>query len=91
MLEKMIIQHPSTPEEMGKPQSMAEQCMADFFPQVIATIADWGFDVEEQEFHDDFRLIVEFTRALLFKQVGLHHDLQIALGENNILNRDEKE
>ena len=87
-METMIVQHPSTPEEMKNPQHLIEQCMADFFPHVIASMADFGFDVETKEFHDDFRLIVEFTRATLMKQVGLEHDLQIALGKNNILNID---
>ena len=90
-METMIVQHPSTPEEMKNPQHLVEQCMADFFPHVIASMADFGFDVESKEFHEDFRLIVEFTRASLFKQVGLHHDLQLALGENNILNNDDED
>ena len=87
----MIVQHPSTPEGMKNPQHLIEQCMAEFFPHVIASMADFGFDVETKEFHDDFRLIVEFTRAILMKQHGLHHDLQIALGANNILNNDDEE
>ena len=87
----MIVQHPSTPEEMKNPQELIEKCMAEFFPHVISTMAEFGFEVETKEFHDDFRLIVEFTRATLMKQHGLYHDLQMALGENNILYKDEKE
>ena len=86
----MIVQHPSTPEEMKNPQDLIEKCMGEFFPHMINIIAEYGFDVESKEFHDDFRLVVEFTRAMLLKQVGIHHDLQLVLGRNNILNNDEE-
>ena len=37
-METMIVQHPSTPEEMKNPQHLIEQCMAEFFPHVIASM-----------------------------------------------------
>ena len=88
-IEVEIVQHPSTPEEMHDPRGLVEKCMGEFFPEVLQTIAEYGFEVDTEEFHSDFRLIVEFMRASLYKQKGLHHDLQLALGENNTLNTDE--
>ena len=87
----MIVQHPSTPEHIKKPGLLAEECMAEIFPHVIATMAEFGFDVESNKFHSDMRLVVEFVKAILFEQLGLHHDLQLALGKNNVLNNRKKD
>lgn len=88
-MNKKIVQHPSTPDVVLNPRLLIEQCLAKVFPEVIKTMAEFGFNIEDGEFHTDLRLVIEFTRALLLKQRGVHHDLQLALGTNNVLNTDE--
>ena len=88
-IDPEIVQHPSTPEEMHNPQGLVEACMAEFFPEVLQITAEYGFDVNTKEFLSDFRLVVEFMRATLYKQKGLYHDLQLVLGDNYNLNSDE--
>ena len=85
----MIIQHPSTPENMKKPQEMVDQCMAEFFPYVIEIMVDYGFKVDDVDFQRDFRVLVEFTRAIMLKQKGLPHELQIVFENSGILNIEE--
>ena len=90
-IEPEIVQHPSTPDEIKNPEFLVDQCLAEFFRDVLHTIAEYGFEVDKREFHSDFRLIIEITTALLLKQEGIHHELQVVLGENNILNTVEEE
>ena len=59
MIEPMIVQHPSTPEEMKNPQELIEKCMAEFFPHVISTMAEFGFEVETKEFHEIDIFLIE--------------------------------
>mgnify|MGYP001365987131 CR=1 FL=1 len=82
----MIIQHPSTPEDMKNPRELVDQCMAEFFPYVIEIMMDYGVDVEDLTFQKDFRLLVEFSRALLLKHRGVHHELQAVFEETLNIN-----
>ncbi len=87
----MIIQHPSTPKDMQQPHEIVEQCMAEFFPYVIDTLVDYGYNVNKPEFQKEFRLLVELTRALLLKEKGVSHELQVLFEAGAILNIDDTE
>ena len=91
LIEPEIVQHPSTPEEIKNPEYLVEQCLAEFFPGMLQTIAEYGFEVDNKEFHSDFRLVIEITRAILLKQENIRHELQALLGNNNILNTVEED
>ena len=84
----MIIQHPSTPEDMKNPRELVDQCMAEFFPYVIEIMMEYGVEVEDTNFQNDFRLLVELSRALLLKQKGVYHELQ-AVFEETLNIKDE--
>lgn len=87
-----IVQHPSTPEHIKDPTYLAENCLTESMPILIDILDSHGFDVRTENFQQDFRLIVEMLRAMMFGQLGVHHDLHIGLGDNNPLNRyDDKE
>ena len=83
----MIIQHPSTPDWKKDPRPMLEECMKEFFPIVIASIGEYGVDIEDEQFQRDFTLVVDIMRALLWRQVGLEHPLHVGM---SILNNEEK-
>ena len=51
----MIIQHPSTPEDMRNPQEVVEQCMAEFFPYLLEIVMDYGFDAYDKDFQNELR------------------------------------
>tara|TARA_Y100001963_G_scaffold83851_1_gene116208 strand:+ start:105 stop:371 length:267 start_codon:yes stop_codon:yes gene_type:complete len=87
----MIIQHPSTPEDMRNPQEVVEQCMAEFFPYLLEIVMDYGFDAYDKRFQDELRVLIEFARAILLKQKGVSHELQVVFEENGILNTEDTE
>ena len=45
----------------------------------IALLMDFGFDCECDDFRKDFRVVGEILRALLYAQMGIHHDVQMGL------------
>ena len=87
----MIIQHPSTPEDMRNPQEVVEQCMAEFFPYLLEIVMDYGFDAYDKDFQNELRVLVEFARAILLKQKGVEHELQVVFEEKGILNIEDTE
>lgn len=82
---KKIVQHPSTPTDLRKPEVVAERLLAEMCPLMIELIADWEFDIHSEDFARDFRIVVEILRAILYGQLGVSHELQIGLGSNNPL------
>lgn len=89
MKNKKVIQHPSTPDLMADPAPIAEECLSEMIPLMIDSLDAHGFDVSDKDFQKDFRIVVEFLRAILFGQLGISHDLQVGLGEQNPLNMIE--
>ena len=87
----MIIQHPSTPEDMRNPQEVVDQCMAEFFPYLLEIVMDYGFDAYDKDFQNELRVLVEFARAILLKQKGVEHEVQVVFKENGILNNEDIE
>ena len=84
-MTKKIVQHPSTPEDLREPEIIAERLLAEMCPLMIELIAEWEFDIHDEDFARDFRIVVEILRAILYGQLGVKHDLQIGLGSNNPL------
>jgi len=84
-----IVQHPSTPEELKKPEVFAENLLEEMCPLMLEMIAEWEFDIHNEDFHRDFRIVVEVMRAILYGQLGIQHDLQVGLGTNNPLKKLE--
>ena len=84
---KKIVQHPSTPKDLREPEIVAERLLAEMCPLMIELIADWEFDIHDEDFARDFRIVVEILRAILYGQLGVQHDLQIGLGSNNPLKK----
>ena len=81
-----IVQHPSTPDDVKKPNMMAELALSELVPLTMEIMNEYGFETTSEDFVRDYKIVVEITRALLFGQLGLRHDLHIGLGENNPLN-----
>jgi len=86
-MTKKIVQHPSTPDDLRQPEVVAERLLAEMCPLMIELIADWEFDIHNEDFARDFRIVVELLRAILYGQLGVQHDLQIGLGSNNPLKK----
>ena len=84
---KKIVQHPSTPEDLREPEIIADRLLAEMCPLMIEMIAEWEFDIHDEDFARDFRIVVEILRAILYGQLGVQHDLQIGLGSNNPLKK----
>lgn len=74
-----IIQHPSTPEHEIDPRFPAEAALKEALPEVLEILMEYGFDCRGDTFQKDFRIIVEILRAILYAQLGLHHDVQVGL------------
>ena len=91
-MKNKIVQHPSTPDYIKDPTYLAESCLSESMPILIEIMDSHGFDVRTDTFKQDFRLVVEMLRAMMHGQLGVHHDLNVGLGENNPLNiLDDKE
>ena len=88
-MTKKIVQHPSTPEDLRKPEIVAERLLAEMCPLMIELIANWEFDIHNEDFTRDFRIVVELLRAILYQQLGVGHELQVGLGSNNPLKQVE--
>ena len=87
-----VVQHPSTPDHIKDPSYLAENCLSEAMPLLIEMLEYHGFDIRTEHFQQDFRLVVEMLRAMLFVQLGIPHDLHMGMGENNPLNiLDDKE
>ena len=84
-MTKKIVQHPSTPEDLREPEIVAEKLLNEMCPLMIELIADWEFDIHDEDFARDFRIVVELLRAILYGQLGVNHELQVGLGSNNPL------
>ena len=81
-----IVQHPSTPDDVKKPNMMAELALSEVVPLTMEIMNEYGFETTSEDFVRDYKIVVEITRAILYGQLGLRHDLHIGLGENNPLN-----
>ena len=88
-MKKKIVQHPSTPEDLREPEIVAEKLLNEMCPLMIELIADWEFDIHDEDFARDFRIVVELLRAILYGQLGVNHELQVGLGSNNPLKQVE--
>jgi len=86
---KKIVQHPSTPKELRQPEEIAEKLLNEMCPLMIELIADWEFDIHNEDFARDFRIVVELLRSILYGQLGVSHELQVGLGSNNPLKEVE--
>ena len=86
MKNSKVLQHPSTPKLMADPTPIAEECLNEMLPLMIDVLDAHGFDVSDSDFQKDFRIVVEFVRAILFGQLGVTHELQVGLGQQNPLN-----
>ena len=89
-MTKKIVQHPSTPEDLREPEIVAEKLLNEMCPLMIELIADWEFDIHNEDFAQDFRIVVELLRAILYGQLGVGHELQVGLGSNNPLKEVEE-
>ena len=89
-MTKKIVQHPSTPEDLREPEIVAEKLLNEMCPLMIELIADWEFDIHDEDFARDFRIVVELLRAILYGQLGVNHELQVGLGSNNPLKQVEE-
>ena len=89
-MTKKIVQHPSTPEDLREPEIVAEKLLNEMCPLMIELIADWEFDIHDEDFARDFRIVVELLRAILYGQLGVNHELQVGLGSNNTLKQVEE-
>ena len=87
---KKIVQHPSTPEDLREPEIIAERLLGEMCPLMLELIADWEFDIHNEDFAQDFRIVVELLRAILYWQLGVGHELQVGLGSNNPLKQVEE-
>ena len=74
-----IVQHPSTPDHALDPRYPAEEALRESLTPLLETLMDFGFDCECDDFRKDFRVVVEILRALLYAQMGIHHDVQMGL------------
>ena len=74
-----IVQHPSTPDHEIDPRYSAEEALKEALPPLLETLMDFGFDCQPKDFQTDFRMVVEILRALLYAQMGIHHDVQTGL------------
>ena len=74
-----IIQHPSTPDHEIDPRFPAEAALKESLPQLLEILMEFGFDCQCDDFKKDFRIVVEILRALLYAQLGIHHDVQTGL------------
>tara|TARA_Y100000310_G_scaffold265380_1_gene276411 strand:+ start:4768 stop:5127 length:360 start_codon:yes stop_codon:yes gene_type:complete len=88
-MTKKIVQHPSTPDDLRQPEVVAERLLAEMCPLMIELIADWEFDIHDEDFARDFRIVVELLRAILYGQLGVGHELHVGLGSNNPLKQVE--
>ena len=79
MIDKGVIQHPSTPDHEIDPRFPAEAVLKEALPKLLETLMEFGFDCRCDEFQADFRIMVEILRAVLYAQLGLHHDVQTGL------------
>ena len=86
-MNNKIVQHPSTPEDLKHPETPADELLAEMCPLMIDMIHDWGFNIQEETFQQDFRIVVEILRAVLYGQLGVEHELQVGLGLNNPLTK----
>ena len=84
--QNSIVQHPSTPDDVKKPNMMAELALSELVPLTMELMNEYGFETTSEDFVRDYKIVVEITRAILYGQLGLRHDLHIGLGENNPLN-----
>ena len=84
-----IVQHPSTPDDLKHPETPAEDLLAEMCPLMIDMIDEWGFDLNHETFQQDFRIVVDILRAVLYGQLGLDHELHVGLGINNPLTKLE--
>ena len=51
-MTKKIVQHPSTPEDLREPEIVAEKLLAEMCPLMIELIAEWEFDIHDEDFAD---------------------------------------
>ena len=65
---------------------MAELALSELVPLTMEIMNEYGFETTSEDFVRDYKIVVEITRAILYGQLGLRHDLHIGLGENNPLN-----
>lgn len=84
--QNSIVQHPSTPDDVKKPNMMAELALGELIPVSLDVLNEYGFETSSEDFVRDYKIVIEITRAILYGQLGLRHDLHMGLGENNPLN-----
>ena len=88
-----IVQHPNTPDELKPPSLSAELVLQEIVPTTLEIMQDYDFETISEDFVKDYKIVIEITRAILYGQLGLRHDLHIGLGSNNPINtyKDEEE
>ena len=86
MKNSKVLQHPSTPKLMADPTPIDEDCLSEKLRLMIDDMDEHGVAVAHSDFQKDFRIVVEFVRAILFGQLGVNHELQVGLGQQNPLN-----
>ena len=88
-----IVQHPNTPDELKQPSLRAELVLQEIVPTTLEIMQDYDFETISEDFVKDYKIVLEITRAILYGQLGLRHDLHFGLGSNNPINtyKDEEE
>ena len=81
-----IVQHPSTPDDIRQPNLRAALLLQEIVPLTLEIMQEFGFETTSDGFVKDYKIVIEITRAILYGQLGIRHDLHIGLGNNNPLN-----
>ena len=94
--QNSIVQHPSTPDDIRQPNLRAEMLLQEIVPLTLEIMQEFGFETTSKGFVQDYKIVIEIIRAILYGQLGIKHDLHIGLGNNNPLNsfidfNDDKE
>ncbi len=83
MDDDKIIIHPSCSfEEVeipvvlpDEPESYIEQVLAECCTHVLVILKENNFDIESEAFMKDFNALVDFLRAVMYRETGLDHPL----------------
>tara|TARA_B100000745_G_C20114941_1_gene381653 strand:- start:312 stop:599 length:288 start_codon:yes stop_codon:yes gene_type:complete len=85
-----ILQHPNTPEDLLQPNLRAELTLQEIVPTTLEIMHDYDFETISEDFVKDYKIVIEITRAILYGQLGIRHDLHIGLGLSNPLNNPKE-
>jgi len=59
----------------------AEEMLQDISIPMIEYMGECGFNMKDPQFHSDMSIVVKFLRPLVYRQLGIHHELHKPLEE----------